>query len=531
MTPHELSRRWLLALVLLAPSLTAESELFDEAAELLDYDDVESLNLLSTEVKIKHILEHEDMGAMVQTSVLESKRETTEHVTTTPRSFYHYSLIPLLLLTGVAAWFTRPQLDSPDEMTPAFREHRFKFLSVWAVAASADWLQGPYVFALYDSFGYSKSDIDKLFVVGFAASMVFGTVAGSIADSWGRKRTTLLYCALYIISCMTKHCSLYGVLIFGRITGGMATSLLFSSFECWMVSENNERHQFSTALLRYMFSLMFFVNYLVAIFSGLVAQTFVDAIPMRKFSPNSSLHYGGNICPFDLAILMLCMAFPTICYTWSENYGDAENKQTFMMSMGAAYKAITSSWRISIIGVVVACFEGAMYAFVINWTPTLGLPGAPPPPHGLIFSAMMMCCMIGSSIFSFFNPSINPAKVLVLACFTASLSFALVAYNCGSVAAVSTIYFGFLCFEACVGIYMPAIGALKSELVPEEARAGVYNWYRVPLNLVVCSVILTDLSLRSAFLVCAGLLAVSTVAIFPFTMEKMPSKLVKAREA
>merc|ERR1719284_2091621 len=97
--------------------------------------------------------------------------------------------------------------------------------------------------------------------------------AGSFADAFGRKRATLAYCLLYIVSCLTKHCSLFPVLMFGRITGGMATSLLFSAFECWMVSESNEHHQFSQGLLRYMFSLMYFVSYLVAIVSGIFAQT------------------------------------------------------------------------------------------------------------------------------------------------------------------------------------------------------------------------------------------------------------------
>merc|ERR1719253_253591 len=111
---------------------------------------------------------------------------------------------------------------------------------------------------------------------------------------------------------------MYRVLMFGRITGGMATSLLFSSFECWMVSESNQRHQFNAALLRYMFSMMYFVNYLVAIISGLVAQTFVEALPLRRIAGYDSLHYGGNIWAYDLAILMPCIAMPLICFTWSE---------------------------------------------------------------------------------------------------------------------------------------------------------------------------------------------------------------------
>ena len=47
---------------------------------------------------------------------------------------------------------------------------------------AGDWLQGPYVYALYAAYGFSKGDIGKLFIAGFGSSMVFGTVVGSLGD-------------------------------------------------------------------------------------------------------------------------------------------------------------------------------------------------------------------------------------------------------------------------------------------------------------------------------------------------------------
>ena len=48
--------------------------------------------------------------------------------------------------------------------------------------AAGDWLQGPYVYALYAAYGFSQADIGKLFIAGFGSSMVFGTVVGSLGD-------------------------------------------------------------------------------------------------------------------------------------------------------------------------------------------------------------------------------------------------------------------------------------------------------------------------------------------------------------
>lgn len=47
---------------------------------------------------------------------------------------------------------------------------------------AGDWLQGPYVYALYEYYGYDVKDIGRLFIAGFGSSMVVGTVVGALAD-------------------------------------------------------------------------------------------------------------------------------------------------------------------------------------------------------------------------------------------------------------------------------------------------------------------------------------------------------------
>ena len=49
-------------------------------------------------------------------------------------------------------------------------------------AAAGDWLQGPYVYALYAAYGFDKGDIGRLFIAGFGSSMIFGTIVGSLGD-------------------------------------------------------------------------------------------------------------------------------------------------------------------------------------------------------------------------------------------------------------------------------------------------------------------------------------------------------------
>jgi hypothetical protein len=56
----------------------------------------------------------------------------------------------------------------------------------------------------------------------------------------GRKRACITYCITYILSCITKHSPQYRILMIGRVLGGIATSLLFSAFESWLVAEHNK---------------------------------------------------------------------------------------------------------------------------------------------------------------------------------------------------------------------------------------------------------------------------------------------------
>jgi len=80
-----------------------------------------------------------------------------------------------------------------------------RYLAVYLLATLSDWLQGPYVYALYDAYGFSQHDIAVLFVAGFGSSMIFGSFVGGMADSGGRRRYVVLFCIIYALSCCTKR--------------------------------------------------------------------------------------------------------------------------------------------------------------------------------------------------------------------------------------------------------------------------------------------------------------------------------------
>jgi len=79
----------------------------------------------------------------------------------------------LSLLCAIARFYIRfykISQVSKDENTEKFdlqaKKLQGEYLVAYLLAAAADWLQGPYVYALYEQYGFSKAQIGFLFVAG-----------------------------------------------------------------------------------------------------------------------------------------------------------------------------------------------------------------------------------------------------------------------------------------------------------------------------------------------------------------------------
>jgi MFS family permease len=391
-------------------------------------------------------------------------------------------------LSAVVAGLELGKSGKDRVATPtAFNAFKNNYVLVYSLMMSGDWLQGPYVYYLYSQYGFDKGDIGRLFIAGFGSSMLFGTIVGSLADKQGRKRACVTYCITYILSCITKHSPQYRVLMVGRILGGVATSLLFSAFESWLVAEHNKRG-YDPQWLSITFSKAIFLgNGLIAIIAGLFANLLADNLGF------------GPVAPFDAAACFLAIGMAIIMSSWSENYGDSSEGKDLIAQFKGAAKAIASDEKIALLGAIQSLFEGSMYTFVFLWTPALS-PNDEDIPHGFIFATFMLSSMLGSSIASrllarkmkvegymqiVFSVS---AVTLFLPVATSLLVPASLKGN-GISFAGSLQLLGFCTFESCVGIFWPSIMKMRSQYIPEEARSTIMNFFRIPLNLFVCVVL------------------------------------------
>lgn len=384
---------------------------------------------------------------------------------------------------------------SAVQKTAEFTSFQNNYLLVYLLAFAADWLQGPYVYALYTQYGYGKREIGQLFIAGFGSSAVFGTFIGSIADKYGRKLNVLIFAIFYALSCFTKHSPNFFTLMLGRIFAGIATSILFSAFESWLVSEHNRR-SFDSALLSDTFSKSQFGNAVVAILSGQIA-----GVSAQTF---------GKVAPFDLAAIVLVVTFFIVLVTWTENYGD--NRQSVSGGLRSAWNIMFADEKILLVGIIQSCFESAMYLMVFTWTPALqaasDLMHMGEIPHGMIFSSFMVSIMIGSSLFVFLLRT-YPAELFMRNLYIcAVLTFSITAISRN----VWEIYFALLVFEVICGVYFPAMGTMRAKYVPEVSRSTIMNYFRVPLNVIVCAILYKNMENTIVFRLCAIMMTVAVIS-------------------
>lgn len=385
-----------------------------------------------------------------------------------------------------------------------------KYLIVYLLATLSDWLQGPYVYALYSEYGYSQYYIAVLFVAGFGSSMVFGSFIGGMADWGGRRLFVVIFALVYSASCLTKHFKSFHILMLGRLLGGIATSLLFSVFEAWLIRSHSD-----AGLKNYIgksFSWAAYGNSIVAILAGLMANESTKVLKMTAIK-EETLYMGGYLNPFDLALVALVACGLCTMSLWEENYGDSsstksdEGSAQWYDGLRSAFVTTIRSQDILLCGAISSLFEGSMYIFVFMWTPALRVDEKESLPFGLIFSTFMVCCMAGSSMFSILIEHVKGEKLAVGIFATSAVAMGLVALSNSQ----TLKFIAMNCFEVTVGMYWPVMGTLKGSIVPESKRAAIYNLYRIPLNFIVLFSLLTSLSPTQSFALNFVMLATAAV--------------------
>ena len=320
----------------------------------------------------------------------------------------------------------------------------------------------------------------------------------------------MAFAAFYTVGALTTRSPLLWVLLLGRLAGGIGTSLLFSAPEAWLVGE--AKRTGASGALGDTFGKAYAGDALVAITAGQLASLAAGA--------------RGPSGPFELSVGFLAAGALLAGLTWKENRATpvaSDTGDTGGVTIRDAARVAASDPKILLVGSVQALFEGAMYIFVLQWPPSIaaavgkafagGVSTATP--YGKVFSCFMVCCLLGSTIFGAVakagvRTEVSTLGMLGLA--TIAMGAASAGTGGGVVAALAPLAAAFFAFEACVGMYFPSIGTLRSRYVPDSHRSVIMNLFGIPLNLLVISVFLCikRLGVSGALRVATGALGLAT---------------------
>ncbi|EQC36279.1 hypothetical protein SDRG_06384 [Saprolegnia diclina VS20] len=382
----------------------------------------------------------------------------------------------------VSAW---RQQSVADARPPGFAAFQREYLGVHGLVMFADWLQGPNMYTLYQSYGM---DVGKLFMLGFLSSAVASSFVGRYVDLYGRKRACLVYVALELVINALEHVPHFGLLALGRVLGGLSTALLFSAFESWMVTEHRKRH-FPERLLSSTFALASEISGLVAIVAGLVAQVAADMF--------------GDIAPFQVALVVTFLA--GLCIRrWPENV-DAPTTSSSSVALASIPSVVTADMLR--IGLAASLYEGAMYNFVFLWVPSLQAITSTLP-TGLVFASFMLCIALGGKLFAV-------AQDMQLHAVLVATMLALISSACLATPAVTSelppVFAAFLLFEVCVGAFFPCSATLRAQYFGDARLSTVLSLFRLPTNvLVIVGTALAETTPDTTiFAACSGVLAVA----------------------
>jgi MFS transporter, MFS domain-containing protein family, molybdate-anion transporter len=380
--------------------------------------------------------------------------------------------------------------------------------------------------------------VSTLFTTGFLTGAVSAYATGTLADRHGRRLACLVFCGTYALSCALTMVPSLPFLFAGRVLGGVGTSLLFSVFESWMVTDFHARRLADKGGdLSRTFGVMSTLNSVVAIASGVFSEWAVAVSGTRK-------------APFAASVVLLAAAGWVISTRWDENYGDsAKDKGNGKEPKadaggknddggGAAPKPklreMLKDPRIVCLGLASTMFEGSMYLFVFMWGPALqsahayetvssssSSSAAAGLPYGIIFASFMASVLAASLLFNIAMDN----KLLKYTYLLAGILGAadLVFYLLEQPRSEQLTFWLFCLFEACVGMYWPCMGYLKGQLVDDGVRAQLYGILRVPLNVfVVVSLYFTGDgdSYAKVFAVCSRLLLVSIGGLYAMVMNE-----------
>ena len=422
-------------------------------------------------------------------------------------------LLSVLCIVAYLKLRTSQSRKDDAAQNPTFLSFQRTYIPIYLLVVLGDWLQGPYLYRLYHYYGYVETQVAVIYVSGMVSSALFFPLKDVIADKLGRRKTTIIFCLLYSLSCLATLFPNYGVLLIGRCTAGLTNSILFKAMESWYVHEHLETYDFPKEWISVTFSHVAFGSSIVAVLAGFLADVVARWLSF------------GPVAPFALAVPIFPGAMMLVLTLWVENFGEQKkiNKEEVKKSCMEGLKAIVQNIDVFLIGAIQSLFESVLFVFAFIWTPALDV--FHDIPLGIAFASFMVCFMLGTILCDYLIAKVgySMTRLLTVISGSAAVVFFIAAFFARDKNALFYRLKVLIClqlFELICGFYFPIMRVLREKVLPEEYRLSIINWFRVPLTIVssLALLLLHDATggIPEIFLFCGLMMSLAWVCSFRF---------------
>jgi len=417
-------------------------------------------------------------------------------------------LLLIVLLQGFSILFFNKKKQNNNPQFTAFQKSYLLFSSL---ILFSDWLNAPYLYKLYSSYGFIEEQIVIIYVCGLISALVFDVLSGYLVTVYNENNLFKISTLLYATSCTMKISSDYSTLILSRILCGCATSLMFITQESLHVKQHVKVHDFPLEWIAQTQAKVSKASSFVALSAGIIAYLSTEFLGLGAAMP--------TMISIPIVLLSSCLipdVKPTNSINTLKPLNFAERKEQgrlYLKSYVKGMKKVAENKHFLIIGTIKALFESVICLFVFLWTPVLDHHN---PPLGLVFASFMAANVLGYFIYE--RITIKNVKFIILIVLTmatfAVLSCAISTKPTREFPVVS--FLSFLIFEFASGLYFPVINEMEKETGLLELGRIVNAWLKIPINILGCVGLLmlhssTNTSgTRHIFLSCTAALSIAT---------------------
>ncbi|KAK0399337.1 hypothetical protein QR680_002997 [Steinernema hermaphroditum] len=317
-----------------------------------------------------------------------------------------------------------------------FRYLQKKFIGPYLIILFAESLQAPYLYVLYHSYGFQPTQIGVIYVMGLVANSISSLYTLNLLQRCGRRLLCVVCVAAGSIACLLKFSDSYLILLISRILDGFCSATITLPFHQWYTHE----HLFTFDFPREWVLATFGIISVASGFLSIAAGFFSDALEVGT---------GITAFPFFGSTVLFLVGGFYIGGTWKENRLLSELREP-MSTVADGHPLLLRGYN----RYVRLCVDTTL--------PTL---------QTFLFSTSQVRCRVRN----FYG------------CFTA-IPYDVAQWSLGD---LMQLLVAFSLFESAIGVYLPVMSQLQSDIYPAERRTALLAIVRVPMSFIAaCGILL-----------------------------------------